>query len=148
MQSRIHINLSVSDLKSSIEFYQKLFRQPASKIKSDYANFRLDEPALHLALIHQLEQKLDTDKKQQNRIHYGVELFSNEKLQQWQQQVEQQGLVTKIQKAVACCYATGNKFWVQDPDGHDWEFWVKLDEAQQLHESDAEKNQSTSATCC
>ena len=51
MKMRIHISLEVSDLKKSISFYEKLFSQKVSKVKSDYANFRLDEPGLHLALV-------------------------------------------------------------------------------------------------
>ena len=45
---RVHISLPVSDVPSSIGFYQRLLGREASKVRDDYANFRLDGPALHL----------------------------------------------------------------------------------------------------
>jgi catechol 2,3-dioxygenase-like lactoylglutathione lyase family enzyme len=50
--TRVHINLPVADLDASIAFYSRVFGISPSKLRSDYANFRLDEPALHLALVH------------------------------------------------------------------------------------------------
>ena len=48
---RIHISLPVKDLDKSVEFYSTALGHPVSKLKQDYANFRLDEPAIHLALV-------------------------------------------------------------------------------------------------
>ena len=47
---RIHISLNVSSLENSVNFYSRLFGLSASKTKDAYANFRLDEPPIHLAL--------------------------------------------------------------------------------------------------
>ena len=41
---RIHVSINVSSIEQSIKFYSALFGQKVSKVKSGYANFRLDEP--------------------------------------------------------------------------------------------------------
>ena len=51
MKTRVHISLPVSDVEASARFYEKLFGQAPTKRKPDYANFRLDQPALHLSLV-------------------------------------------------------------------------------------------------
>ena len=145
MKTRIHISLEVSDLKKSIHFYENLFSHKVSKVKSDYANFRMDEPGLHLALVERAREK-EIGFGHLNSRHYGVELFSNDVLDQWKQRVNEAGVETRTQTNVTCCYAKANKFWARDPDGHEWEFWVKLDEASQLNENALDDNQKEQ--CC
>ena len=48
---RVHISLNVQSLSKSQAFYVALFGQEASKQKPGYANFRLNEPPIHLALV-------------------------------------------------------------------------------------------------
>jgi catechol 2,3-dioxygenase-like lactoylglutathione lyase family enzyme len=48
---RIHISLNVESIEQSKAFYTALFGQVASKLKPGYANFRLDDPPIHLALM-------------------------------------------------------------------------------------------------
>ena len=38
------------------------------------------------------------------------------------------GLTTFSEEEVACCYATQDKVWATDPDGHAWEIYVLLDD--------------------
>lgn len=145
MQSRIHISLEVSDLKKSVVFYEKLFSQKVSKLKEQYANFRVDEPALHLALVAKKSQD------EENRIivsnqHYGVELFSDSRLRNWQVRLESMNFELRLQSDVSCCYAKANKFWCCDPDGNEWEFWVKLGEADEF--SEIESVDSQVVACC
>ena len=129
MKTRIHISLPVSDLENSKAFYARLFGTAPTKVKPDYANWRLDTPALHLALVQAPES---ADGKSSTR-HFGVELFSDADLHEWRVRVLQSGMTVRDEEAVVCCYAKADKFWAQDPDGNEWEFWVRSEEAEQMH---------------
>lgn len=133
MQTRVHINLNVRDLTQSVAFYSTLFGHVPTKVRSDYANFRLDTPALHLALVHKPAHPPTTSEQ-----HFGVELFADADLGGWRERVQGAGLTARIEEQVTCCYAVANKFWVQDPDGNEWEFWVRHEEAEAMRESAAE----------
>lgn len=129
MSFRIHISLDVTDLKAAVQFYQVLFGVEPTKQYDDYANFRLDQPALHLALVHHP----DRAPRSQRDEHFGVEVFDVTTLNTWQQRVEAAGITPRIEQGVTCCYAVGDKFWVQDPDGYEWEFWIRTDEAETMY---------------
>ena len=57
MKTRVHISLEVADLKKSVDFYSQLFLNPPSKLRNHYANFRLETPTMHLALVHKPGRK-------------------------------------------------------------------------------------------
>jgi predicted enzyme related to lactoylglutathione lyase len=57
MDTRVHISIEVKDLNQSIAFYSKLFKTTATKVRIDYASFRLETPQLHLALMHKPERE-------------------------------------------------------------------------------------------
>ncbi len=126
--SRVHISLLVRDLDASVSFYTTLFGRVPSKVKTDYANWRLDAPAIHLALNHELGHTATATKQ-----HFGIEIESDELLEQWGTKLEAAGLNPLREDAVTCCYAVANKFWVKDPDGNDWELWVRKDDAESMH---------------
>lgn len=129
MKTRVHINLSVSDLDKSVAFYRKLLGVAPTKTQPDYANWRLDNPAIHLALVHIPGARIaDTHAR-----HFGIELFDDRELEGWKQRVEKAGLNVRTEQEVTCCYAVADKFWAADPDGNEWEFWVRHDEAQAMH---------------
>ena len=70
MKTRIHISLEVQDLEKSVEFYSKVFGIDPTKLKEDYANFRLEEPQLHLAL--NVNDRAETAFR--TNQHFGVEI--------------------------------------------------------------------------
>jgi hypothetical protein len=41
-------------------------------------------------------------------------------------------------------HATANKFWTKDPDGHEWEFWVRHGDADVMHEAP----KAAAKACC
>ncbi len=129
MRTRIHINLSVQDLDRSIAFYTRLFGEGPHKVRADYANWRLDEPGLHLALVHDPEFS-----KGESGEHFGVELFENDELDGWRERAKTAGVEVRTEEQVTCCYAVANKFWAADPDGNEWEFWVRSAEAESMHD--------------
>jgi len=139
--SRIHISLPVSDLDRSVAFYQTLFGQSPGKIRDDYANFRLDEPGLMLALVVRTGEARKTTNDL--ALHYGVELASGAELTSWRDRVRQAGLATRDEDDVVCCYARADKFWAQDPDGNEWEFWYRKADADTMHDPRDQK-----PACC
>ena len=54
---RMHVNLSVTDLDASIEFYNSLFASEPEVIKNDYAKWMLDDPRINFAITTRGEQK-------------------------------------------------------------------------------------------
>jgi len=135
---RVHISLPVTDLAKSQAFYSSLFGVPASKVKTGYLNFRLNEPAIHLALM---QQETAMPHPQQ---HFGIELPDSEVFAAW----EQRGMKAEGARAIEpepnanCCYARANKLWLTDPDGHRWELWHRTGEFDGI---DEDRKQSASA---
>ena len=137
---RVHISLPVTDLAKSQAFYSSLFGVSATKVKDDYLNFRLDEPAIHLSLI-QHEQAVPHPHQ-----HFGIELPDSESFSSW----ELRGAGVSDAEAIEpepnarCCYARANKLWLTDPDGHRWELWHRTGEFDGMH---GIPEDSTSSCC-
>jgi len=138
MKTRVHISLPVTDVEASARFYEKLFGQGPTKRKLDYANFRLDRPALHLSLVQ------TSAPPTQPGAHYGVELFEDADLTAWRERVESAQIPMETEENVTCCYAVADKVWVADPEGNSWEFWVRHAEAEQM----SEPATATTESCC
>ena len=133
MASAVHISLNVSNLPRSIDFYRRLFGEPA-KLKADYAKFVAAEPEIHLAL-------------QPGPVfgrgalsHLGIRVDSPDRLQVWKNVLNGRGLATEEEKREACCYALQEKFWLTDPDGNRWEVYTVLE--------DIEQRADPAMTCC
>jgi len=119
---RVHISLNVSSLERSLGFYSNLFGQEASKLRKDYANFRLDEPPVHLALVaHPATGPGGVS-------HLGFELPHADVLTAWRQRLENAGMDFAVEDQARCCYAKADKLWLTDPDGYRWEIWVRTGE--------------------
>lgn len=119
---RIHISLNVESVERSKAFYSALFGVPASKEREDYANFRLDEPPVHLALQE------GGPMGHAGVSHVGVELPGHDKLAAWQERLESAGIRFTPENEATCCYARADKLWLTDPDGYRWEVWVRTGE--------------------
>ncbi len=143
MQYRPHISLDVANLEAAVRFYCAVFGVAPTKHYPDYANFRLESPAIHLALVVNSERNPETKGSE----HFGVELFDRDALAKWQEQVEAAGIVPRIEQSVTCCYAVADKFWLRDPDGHEWEFWVRSDEADSMHGRPTVQVEEPAACC-
>ena len=130
---RVHISLPVKNINESVDFYRAALGQPVSKLKADYANFRLDEPAIHLALVARGDQP-----GANTASHFGVELPDHETLETWRQRATGDQLNIKDEPDASCCYARADKFWLSDPDGNRWEFWVRTGESDVLVQEAAE----------
>lgn len=134
MKSAFHVSLNVSDLPRSVEFYSRLFGDPAKR-KPGYAKFVSPDPALHLAL-------------QEGRglggpgplSHLGIRVESPEELGRWKDRLSARGLSGEQEKETVCCYARQDKLWLTDPDGNRWEVYAVLE--------DVETAREDSSACC
>ena len=130
---RTHISLFVSDIDATVKFYDKFFNEGAAKVKDDYAKYELDAPALTISFI-QNPEKVNTSG------HYGIQVKTKEELNEKLNLARGHKLVELEEVETACCYAIQDKFWVNDPDGYEWEVYHFLE--------DVEQNQKKQAAAC
>lgn len=115
---RVHISLPARDLGRSRSFYQALFDQPPSKERADYVNFRLDQPAIHLALTQ------GDASPRRGCEHFGIELPDADTFKAWEKRlVNALPGLAEPEPGARCCYAEADKVWLSDPDGNRWEIW-------------------------
>ncbi len=114
---KLHVSLYVSHIGKTVDFYQNFFGQKAEKQKLKYAKFELENPGLVISFVENAERV------QPNFGHLGLRVNSKEELMQRLQQFQNQQLPIKEEMGVKCCYSEQDKFWAQDPDGHQWEIY-------------------------
>ncbi|HEV7281760.1 MAG TPA: ArsI/CadI family heavy metal resistance metalloenzyme [Pirellulaceae bacterium] len=115
---RFHLSLNVSDIDRAVAFYSTAFGAEPAKRRADYAKFELDVPPLVLSL----EPAAPRSGGAFN--HAGFRFRNSEELVALQRRLEEAGVSTIREDGVECCYAKQTKFWLQDPDGNLWEFYV------------------------
>ncbi|UPT78583.1 VOC family protein [Sulfurovum sp. XGS-02] len=119
---RLHIHISVEDLEKSIKFYTALFGMEPTKLKEDYAQWLVDDPAVNMAISS------GKDKKGLN--HLGLQVDSDEAVQALEDRLQAAGVAGEKQKEAVCCYARSNKYWVQDPDAIIWENYHTMEQVE------------------
>ena len=130
MSMRVHISLPSSDLEASKRFYQDLFGQPPSKERDDYANFRLEQPPIHLAL--EKEGGCCGKAISAAHSHFGIELPDHDTFLGWKERLQAVHTKVRDEPDAECCYARADKVWLSDPDGNEWEIWVRTGEAERM----------------
>jgi catechol 2,3-dioxygenase-like lactoylglutathione lyase family enzyme len=116
---RAHVSIDVKDVTRSVEFYKKVFGEGPQKQAEDYAKFDLQNPSLNFSM--QSRRGLPASRVS----HFGIEVGSSGELSQWQERLQAQGLVKRVETQTACCFARQDKLWLEDPDGNAWEvFYV------------------------
>lgn len=114
--TRLHINLSVSDLNRSVAFYRHLFDAEPTVLEPDYAKWMLDDPCVNFSLsTHGNVQGID---------HLGLQADDEPALAALHDRLESTGGEIFEQPDVTCCYARSTKAWVRDPDGVAWETFL------------------------
>ncbi len=114
---RMHVSLYSSNIEKTVAFYRSFFDQEPSKVKPGYAKFELTEPALIISFVEK------PDRIQNTFGHLGFQVNSAEELEKRMKAARSKGLGMLEEKGTACCYAVQDKFWVTDPDGHQWEVY-------------------------
>ena len=150
---RVHVHMTVSDLAKSRTFYETFLGVLPVKVKPGYVKFLPPWGPLNLALS-------DGRAAGEGHVnHMGVQLASRDDVMTQLQRVKAAGLPVREEFGVDCCHANQDKFWVEDPDGVEWEVYVLNhdleDESPALENaSPALKDESRSlrlaksATCC
>jgi len=115
---RFHIHIAVEDLPGNIRFYSALFGIEPTVSRPDYAKWMLSDPFINFALSAQ-GGKAGLD-------HVGIQVDSEEALNEMNQRLAQADLPAAEQKNAQCCYATSNKYWTVDPQGIVWETFHSL----------------------
>ena len=117
MSAKVHLHMHVSDLVKSREFYEKFLGGDPVKIKQGYVKFLPEWAPVNLALStggHIGPGTID---------HVGVQVDSVETVIAQLTRVKAAGLAVTEEMGVDCCHANQDKFWVQDPDGVEWEVY-------------------------
>jgi catechol 2,3-dioxygenase-like lactoylglutathione lyase family enzyme len=138
--ARVQLALNVSDLDEAIGFYSRLFGTAPAKVQPGYANFAIADPPLKLVLMEQPESRGAGIAGALN--HLGVEVTSPDDVATAGDRLATEGLVTRNQSQVTCCFAVQDKVWVEDPDGAPWEVYTVLADAP------VEAGPEGDGTCC
>ena len=120
--SRVQLALNVDDVDEAVAFYSKLFGVEPAKRRPGYANFAVEEPALKLVLI-------ENEGAGGTLNHLGVEVGSSEEVAAASARLGAEGLETRAEDGVTCCYALQDKVLVNDPSGAPWEIYTVLADA-------------------
>lgn len=118
----MHVSLRVRDLARSVDFYRRLFGEPA-KVKPGYAKFVAQEPPLHLAV-----EASPLAESGGALSHLGIRVGSTEEVLGWKSRLAGRGLQGSDDMGTVCCYALQDKFWLTDPDGNRWEVYTVLED--------------------
>ncbi|WP_066385785.1 ArsI/CadI family heavy metal resistance metalloenzyme [Neobacillus mesonae] len=130
-----HVGLNVTNIKKSVEFYSKLFGVDPVRVKPDYAKFLLEKPGLNFTLNL-------CDGVSGNQVgHFGIQLGSTEEVMAHKNRLAEAGIQSQFDEInTTCCYALQDKFWIQDPDGNEWEFFYT--------KADVDVNDENASSCC
>ena len=132
---RLQLALNVSDIDEAVEFYSRLFGAEPARRRPGYANFAIDEPPLKLVLF---EAGPDPDGTAGccaaggTINHLGVETETAQEVADAERRMTGAGLVTTGVDDTLCCYATKTETWVTDPDGTNWEWYVRTGDSEVL----------------
>lgn len=118
MGAKVHMHMSVSDLAKSREFYRKFLGVEPVKEKPGYVKFLPGWAPVNLALS---EGRRAGGEGPIN--HAGVQVDSPALVMEHLGRVKAAGLPVREEIGVNCCHANQDKFWVEDPDGVEWEVY-------------------------
>lgn len=128
---RPHIHITVSNLDTSIAYYTDLLGVGPDRRAADYAQWRLERPALNLAL------SLGDGPK--GVSHVGLDFATADALET--HIADQPGQANPE----TCCYARSDKAWRTDPDGVSWELFHTRE---RLTPPAPEASEPNPARCC
>ncbi len=136
---RMHVSLYVSDLSKSVDFYTQFFGQDPAKVKPQYAKYVLENPSLIISFVE------NPQRVQQNFGHLGFQVETVEELNIRLWEARKKKIVAREEVGTNCCYAKQDKFWVNDPDGVQWEVYYFHADADF---NDPHYETETASACC
>jgi lactoylglutathione lyase len=116
---KVHVHLKVSSLEKSRAFYERFLGVAPVKVKPGYLKFLAPFGPLNLAMseVGAAERGGQVD-------HMGLQVESADIVMRELARVKGAGLPVREEMGVNCCHANQDKFWVEDPDGVEWEVYV------------------------
>jgi catechol 2,3-dioxygenase-like lactoylglutathione lyase family enzyme len=136
---RIHVNVSVTDLAASIDFYSTLFDAPPKVHKQDYAKWMLDDPRVNFSITTRGERKgID---------HLGIQVEDDAELGEVYARLKSADAPTIEEGETTCCYANSEKNWIFDPDAVAWETFLTRGESA-VYGSDSLHPGERASACC
>jgi catechol 2,3-dioxygenase-like lactoylglutathione lyase family enzyme len=116
---KVHVHMTVSNLEKSRAFYERFLGVAPVKVKPGYAKFLPAFGPLNLAL-----SEAGPGERGGHIDHMGIQVASQDIVVREMERVKAAGLPVREEFSVNCCHANQDKFWVQDPDGVEWEVYV------------------------
>lgn len=113
----MHVSLYVADINKTVGFYNQFFAQEPEKVKADYAKYVLTDPSLIISFVQ------NEERVRSNFGHLGFQVNTEEELNARMEAIKKTDLAMVEEMGTNCCYAYQDKFWVADPDGHQWEIY-------------------------
>ena len=118
---RLHVHVSVEDLRNSIRFYSTLFAMEPSVTKPDYAKWMLDDPRVNFAI--------STRSDRPGLDHLGIQVETQDELHEVYGRLQQADRPVLEEGGTTCCYAKSEKSWITDPQGLSWEAFLTSGES-------------------
>jgi predicted enzyme related to lactoylglutathione lyase len=138
---RMHVHVSVDNVPNAIGFYSALFAVQPSVVKTDYAKWMLDDPRMNFAI--------STRGAQPGLDHLGIQVESQDELQDVYSRLRKAGGNVIEQGATTCCYAKSEKSWISDPAGISWETFLTSGESTNYGDSfEREARIAHEKACC
>lgn len=119
--ARIQLALNVTDLDEAVDFYSRLLDAEPAKLRPGYANFVVADPPLKLVLF-------ETRAADERLNHLGIEVTDPTEVAAAEARTRAEGLAPTRDDGT-CCYAEQTKVWIDGPDGHRWEVYSVLADA-------------------
>lgn len=111
---RLHVHISVDDIKKSVGFYSALFGADPVVLKDDYAKWMVEDPRVNFAI----SSKEGTTR---GLNHLGIQAEQEAELEGVYKRLGEANIATVDETCARCCYAESDKHWAVDPTGIVWE---------------------------
>ena len=103
----------------------------------------LDKPSLIISFVE------NAGRVQSHFGHLGFQVETVAELNERLAAARRAGLVSREEMGTSCCYAKQDKFWVNDPDGVEWEvYYFHADAEFNDPRYQAEYDAAGSSQCC
>ena len=142
MNAKVHVHMTVSDLAKTREFYARFFGVEPVKVKPGYVKFLPEWGPVNLALSE------GRAAGEGHVNHMGIQVGTPEEVVRQLARVKAAGLAVREEMGVDCCHANQDKFWVEDPDGVEWEIYHLNYDLEDAPAPRAGLPMAKSASCC
>jgi catechol 2,3-dioxygenase-like lactoylglutathione lyase family enzyme len=135
---RLHVHVSVDDIDASIRFYNTLFATEPTVVRSDYAKWMLEDPRVNFAIS---KRGVEAGIR-----HLGMQVENRTELEEVYSRLRRADVPALEEGATTCCYAKGERSWITDPQGVQWETFLTTGESTEYATETPRAARATS--CC